>query len=1040
MPRRLFLIALLVIGSIAVPIDAAVQPAGADGERGFTETVRPFLDAYCVTCHGGARPAAQLDLRQYSTTEAVIQDFSRWNRVLARLAAGEMPPSQAKQPPGGSRQQVIQWIQATWAAEARRRDGDPGVVLARRLSNAEYNYTIRDLTGVDIRPAAEFPVDPANQAGFDNSGESLAMSPALLNKYLQAAHEVADHMFLNANGFRFAPHPMLVETDRDKYCIQQIVDFYSGQDTDYADYFRAGWLYKYRAVFGKPKATLADVAAQTKISSKYLMTIWQTLETKEDVGPLAKLQAMWHALPVPKAAQGDLAREGSIRMRDFVVRMRKDTSLKFASPLVRGLNPATQPLMNWKNRAYATHRRDFDRAALRVEGEPPPVAPALPVDRDGKVVNLGLIGIGPNGEDLTELKAQVLAYTSRTENPDLAVPAGQRTRYEAAFAKFSSVFPDVFYVRERGRFYPDDSEDKGRLLSAGFHNVMGYTRDDTPLSELILDEKQQKELNALWDQFEFVADYTARTYVQFYFNQSGEVLGNGRESGTLRPSDKEVTAEAVILDFKKAYLAKAADDDKSNPVAMQAIVDHFDRVNSTLRGIEQERLEAEPRQLDELLKFAARAYRRPLSAGERADLLAFYHSVRDKGNLTHEEAMRDSIVSVLMSPYFCYRLDLIDRAGTAVPAAPAPVAAHRVSMAAVQGTPLSDYSLASRLSYFLWSSMPDEALLAHAAAGDLRKDAVLGAQIRRMLKDDRARGFVTEFAGNWLDFRRFEESNTVDRERFPGFTNELREAMFQEPIRFIGAMIRDDRPVLDLIYGNYTFVNPALASHYGMPEVSGGPEDWVRIDNARAYQRGGLLPMAVFLTQNAPGLRTSPVKRGYWVARRVLGEVIPPPPPVVPELPKDESKLDLPLRDVLAQHRSNPACAACHARFDTFGLALENYGPVGEARTTDLAGHPVDTHATFPGGSEGAGLDGLQAYIRGNREKDFLDNLSRKMLVYALGRSLLLSDEPLIQRISTRVAASGYRIGAFIETIVTSQQFLNKRTDSQQSLPGKAAN
>jgi hypothetical protein len=160
----------------------------------------------------------------------------------------------------------------------------------------------------------------------------------------------------------------------------------------------------------------------------------------------------------------------------------------------------------------------------------------------------------------------------------------------------------------------------------------------------------------------------------------------------------------------------------------------------------------------------------------------------------------------------------------------------------------------------------------------------------------------------------------------------------------------------------------------------------------------------------------------------VLGEVIPPPPPVVPELPKDEAKLDLPLREVLAQHRSNPACAACHARFDTFGLALENYGPVGEARTKDLAGHAVDTAATFPGGSQGAGLSGLQTYIRGNREKDFLDNLCRKMLVYALGRSLLLSDEPLVQRVSTRLASSGYRISALVETIVTAPQFLNKRT------------
>ena len=144
-----------------------------------------------------------------------------------------------------------------------------------------------------------------------------------------------------------------------------------------------------------------------------------------------------------------------------------------------------------------------------------------------------------------------------------------------------------------------------------------------------------------------------------------------------------------------------------------------------------------------------------------------------------------------------------------------------------------------------------------------------------MLKDDRARRLATEFGGNWLDFRRFDEHNAVDRERFPAFTNELREAMFEEPIRFIDDVIRNDRSVLDLLYGDYTFVNPILAKHYGMPEVNGAADRWVRVDNARHYQRGGLLPMAVFLTQNAPGLRTSPVKRGYWVARRVLGEVIP---------------------------------------------------------------------------------------------------------------------------------------------------------------------
>jgi hypothetical protein len=296
-----------------------------------------------------------------------------------------------------------------------------------------------------------------------------------------------------------------------------------------------------------------------------------------------------------------------------------------------------------------------------------------------------------------------------------------------------------------------------------------------------------------------------------------------------------------------------------------------------------------------------------------------------------------------------------------------------------------------------------------------------------MLKDDRARGLATEFGGNWLDFRRFEQHNAVDRERFPSFNTDLREAMFDEPIEFIVDVTRNDRSVLDFLYANYTFVNPVLAQHYGMTGITFKSNEWVRVEDARPFGRGGLLPMSVFLTKNAPGLRTSPVKRGYWVVKRVLGEEIPPPPAAVPELPRDEAKLELPLREMLAKHREDPSCAACHARFDSFGLALEGYGPVGERRTKDLAGRPVDAHAAFPGGSEGAGREGILAYIRAHRQNDFINNLSRKLLVYALGRSLMLSDEPTIEKMSAKLAANGYRFSTLVENIVTSPQFLTKR-------------
>jgi len=995
---------LAILPSVALTL--AAQSSKPDLPTQFTKTVRPFLARHCNGCHTGSSPAAQFDLSPYTTMDAVVRDYAHWNHVLERLAANEMPPKAMKQPTPAERKQVIDWIQAMRSSEARKNAGDPGPVLARRLSNAEYNYSIRDLTGVDLRPTREFPVDPANTSGFDNSGESLTMSPALLNKYLQAARQVSNHMVLTPDGFNFSPHPMLVETDREKYAIMRIVDFYERQPTDYAGYFQAAWRFKHRAALGTPHATLATIAAEAKLSQNYLPMIWKILgespdAPRDEVGPIAKLQGMWRALPAPADNKPELLRQRCVAMRDWVVTLRKHTAREFASPRVRGLSPTSQPLMNYKFRQFNSHRRDFDRAALRLASEPPLEEPEIPK----------YPGLGRESAE----RAAALMLKSRIGDTDLIVPDGQRARYEDSFARFSNVFPDVFYIRERGRFFPDDSQDKGRLLSAGYHNVMGYWRDDQPLQELILDDKGRKELDDLWIEFDYIGDHTMRTYVQYYFNQSGEVQGKGRESGTARPSDKEVSAPAVIFGLRDAYVAKFNADTSNDPVALGAIEYHFKWVNDTLRFVEKLRIDSEPRHLDALLAFAARAYRRPLTQSEREQMLAYYGSLRQKDGLTHEEAIRDSIVSVLMSPKFCYRIDLAPSQATP-------------AISQSKAAPLTPTALASRLSYFLWSSAPDAELLSHATAGNLTTPAVLMSQARRMLKDPRSRGLATEFAGNWLDFRRFEEHNAVDRQRFPTFDNDLRQAMFEEPIRFIEDVIRNGRSVLDMLYGDYTFANPVLARHYGMPEIDGPNDKWIRVGNASRYGRGSLLPMAVFLTQNSPGLRTSPVKRGYWVVRRVLGEKIPPPPPTVPELPTDESKAELPLRAMLAKHRDNAACASCHARFDSFGVAFEGYGPIGERRAEDLAGRPVDIRADFPGGVQGSGFEGVQAFIRDHRQKDFIDNLCRKLLAYSFGRSLILSDEPVIDRMKANLVANEYRFPALIETIVTSPQFLNKRS------------
>ncbi len=1011
---------------------AANLPA-ANLQAQFDGTVKPFVGKYCVACHSGTQPTAQFDLKSYTSIDQVKEDFPRWSLLADRLTNHEMPPKQMPQPPQAMIDQIVAFVHGVRAEEIRRLGGDPGIVLARRLSNAEYDNTIRDLTGQDMRIARQFPVDPANTAGFDNSGETLTMSPALLNKYLAGARQIADHMVLKPDGIDFSPHLMQVESDRDKYAIQRIIGFYQAQPTSFAPYFEAAWRYRYRAQLGKPAASLASTAAEMKLSAKYLPLVWGILHDKDAVGPVAKLQGMWNGLPAPKSADAGQLSVKTEAMENFVTRIRAHTAMQFYSPKVTGLPGQSEPLHNWRLEQYAQGHRKSDPGDLRADNVREAALQEIPK-------------YPPLHEDASPRWA-ILSAHARYGDADLVYPAGQKAKYQKAFDRLASVFPDTFYVSERGRYWPDQATDNGRLLNAGYHNTGGYYRDDTALMQLILDKKGQDDLNRLWNEFDFIAHQTERTWVQYFFNQSGEVDGNingplSTESGSKRPVGHEVTDEFVINQMRDKYLARwAMDKEHNDPIAPKAFNWHFGLVNATLRGLEKQHMAAEPRHLAGLLRFAEHAYRRPLTANERTDLLAYYKKLRAETRIDHEAAMRDCIVSVLMSPDFLYRFD-----SATAGAGKAPLA-KTVSLKpgqAFASQPLPDYSLASRLSYFLWASMPDAELLQHAAAGDLHKPAVLLAEAHRMLKDPKVKGLATEFTGNWLVFRQFETNNSVDRMRFPTFDDDLREAMFQEPIHLMQDNIQNERSVLDLLYGNYTFVNPPLARHYGMPEVDGDNDTWVKVDNADKYGRGGILPMAVFMTAYSPGLRTSPVKRGNWVVQKVLGIRVPPPPPVVPELPSDESKTDKPIREMLAEHHKNPFCAGCHLRFDSFGLAFEGYGPVGDARIKDLAGRPIDASTTYPGGVDGTGLAGLRSFIQGHRQDNFVGNLARKLLAYALNRSPQLSDESLVDKMTANLTADGYKFRALVDTVILSPQFLNRRvTDSpspaQPAAPEKPA-
>jgi hypothetical protein len=396
---------------------------------------------------------------------------------------------------------------------------------------------------------------------------------------------------------------------------------------------------------------------------------------------------------------------------------------------------------------------------------------------------------------------------------------------------------------------------------------------------------------------------------------------------------------------------------------------------------------------------ARRAYRKPVGDAEMERLLGFYQQGRNEGNF--DQGIESALRFLLTDPKFVFRFERD-------PANVAAGAAYRVS----------DLELASRLAFFLWSSIPDDELLAVAAQGKLRDPAVLEAQVRRMLADPRSEALVSNFAGQWLYLRNVRGANP-NIEEFPDFDDNLREGFRRETELFFDSIIHEDRSVLDLLSANYTFVNERLARHYGIPNVYGSRFRRVIIaDDARR----GLLGQGSFLLVTSYATRTSPVLRGKWILENGLGTPVPPPPPNVPAL-KDNAPGEKPLtvRERLEEHRKNPACAVCHKIMDPVGFALENFDAVGQWRDSD-AGNPIDASGVLVDGTKVDGPVALRNAIA-KRPETFAGTMTEKMLTYALGRGLEYYDMPAVREIVREMSKSDYHFSALIDGIVKSAPF-----------------
>ena len=406
-----------------------------------------------------------------------------------------------------------------------------------------------------------------------------------------------------------------------------------------------------------------------------------------------------------------------------------------------------------------------------------------------------------------------------------------------------------------------------------------------------------------------------------------------------------------------------------------------------------------------LANLGRRAFRRQVTAADVEPLLALYRRGRSGGDF--DQGIEKALAAMLTSPDFLFRLEQD-------PPGAARGAVYRIS----------DFDLASRLSFFLWSSIPDDDLLALAEKGKLREPSVLERQVRRMLGDSRSEALVSNFAGQWLQLRNL-ATVKPDPQAFPEFDESLRRAFRQETEMLFASVLREDRSVLDLLGANYTFLNQRLAEHYGIPEIYGSQFRRVTLADSN---RGGLLGQGSILTVTSYPNRTSVVQRGRWVLDNLLGAPPPPPPADVPELkPHAENGRPLTMREQMEQHRANAVCAACHAKMDPIGFALENYDAVGKWQTRD-AGSPIDASGRLPDGTRFEGPAGLKQLLLTRYRDDFVATVTEKLLTYALGRGLEHYDEPAVRSILRQSAAGDFRLSALINGIVSSTPFQMRRT------------
>ncbi|HWB08071.1 MAG TPA: DUF1592 domain-containing protein [Pirellulales bacterium] len=1026
----------------------------------------PLVKELCTECHGGMSPEAHLDLERLRGEPEFATQFRTWEKVIERLKDERMPPPDAPQPTAAQREELIEAVSRGLHTYIDENAGDPGEIVLRQLTSAELAYSIEDLTGVDLVDPGDFVSDAVGGAGFTNAGDAQFIHDATLERYLESAKKVAAHAVIGSGPLKFDIDPG--KTGRELSSIRRIQEIYRshgfrtaageggkpfGLDV-YPKSLLVAWQFRHRQALGRPDATLDDLARENGLEPRFAAYINSVLTAPTHAFPLSEIVAGWRNLPEPGAASVQAVREdcnelyGRLRywqhllasessdeeeaavLTDGAVKLTKESSFKATLDWREGADRATielsvlpvakaqsNPLVVWHN-PRMRFRRDrkwtpYEPLRTVLSGDVVgklsfgrhPAGAKLETDDFvlGRTEDMVLPFSVPAGATSGQLVVDVMLDVKHGEegvvrctvsdgiNPGetvaatgtysvlLADPEGSTYRWlKPGIEEFARALPEVSH-REPA---PSDRDPipapfDGTYNSAErnhFHAKIKYHRDDRFLVDHLLDDATRLRLDQAWVDLLTAFDY----HDEFY-----RVVARKYDL----PDDRRGA------DLDGAWIASLPDEPRL----------YVERLHSDYARARQALSAAEPGHVDQALEFAERAWRRPLSAAERGRLRGFYSRLRND-RMEHEEALRLLLARILVAPAFLYRAEA---------PSPSPAAAM-----------LSEWEIANRLSYFLWSSIPDEPLRRTAAAGQLQEPETLASQARRMLRDLRARRFATEFFGQWFGFYRFDKHRGVDGARFPEFTDSLKQSMYDEAISFFSYVVREDRPVDEILFADYTFADAQLTRHYGLPAVESIKP--VKIEGTGKLHRGGLLRLGAVLTVTSAPLRTSPVKRGDWVLRRILGTPVPPPPADAGSIAADDVQSDgRTLRARLEAHRRDASCVNCHSRMDPLGFALEEYDPIGRWRERYRDDQSIDNSGVLNDGVEISGVSGLLDYLK-TRRAQFHQTFATRLLGYALGRAELASDRPLLDELAGELDRGG-KLSDLVVRIASSRQFHFRR-------------